>query len=198
MTKDIENIIKKEVARLVKNHWQFLENPWPTLQSQYSHRSINKEIKDMKHIKQVLLEKLGVVPVFYFLTNISTVDLAYPYNNIEKRLILLYQIVSGITQRSIALHMPYSSFNGLYHAFWDTNKNKDLSKTINNAMTHMFSSLTLRIAMAKLNNPHVFRHVTLLLDGHDSRIHYRNDKSPTNKKDLYSYKFKNLVYGVKS
>lgn len=53
----------------------------------------------------------------------------------------------------------------------------------------MFSSILLRIYSARKYNPQLFKHITLIIDGHDSRINYVN--TDIKKEKLYSYKFKN-------
>ncbi|KAG2216958.1 hypothetical protein INT45_007393 [Circinella minor] len=52
----------------------------------------------------------------------------------------------------------------------------------------MFSNIKLHILSARKNNPDLFKHVTLILDGHDSRINYTD--TDLDRSRLYSYKFK--------
>ena len=54
----------------------------------------------------------------------------------------------------------------------------------------MFSSPKLRIYSALKRNPKQFKHVTLIIDGHDSKINYVDTNIKREK--LYSYKLKNL------
>lgn len=66
---------------------------------------------------------------------------------------------------------------------------KRLSKIVNECLQTMFSSIHLRIYCARKYNPDVCKRVTLVIDGHDSRINYVD--TDIKKKRLYSYKFKN-------
>ena len=50
----------------------------------------------------------------------------------------------------------------------------------------MFSTIQLRIISAKHNNPTNFKHVTMMVDGHDTRASY----SAENNASMYSYKLK--------
>lgn len=51
---------------------------------------------------------------------------------------------------------------------------------------HMFSNIKIRIQTAIINNPPLFKHITLYLDGHDTRATYINK----DKTSYYSYKLK--------
>ena len=52
----------------------------------------------------------------------------------------------------------------------------------------MCSNIKLRILSARKNNPDLFKHITLILDGHDSRINYTDMEMDHSK--LYLYKLK--------
>lgn len=84
--------------------------------------------------------------------------------------------------------LPYSSYYDIYKDFWLSDNANVLNKKIDYMLENMFSNIKVRILSSKLYNPNPFKHVTMLLDGHDSRIEYQNIN--IHKKELYSYKFK--------
>ncbi|KAG2210630.1 hypothetical protein INT45_012088 [Circinella minor] len=112
-----------------------------------------------------------------------------PYFEIEKGLFLLHHLVSGIAGSDIEKYLPQSTFHTFYKKFWMDDENyKRINKIVNDALTNMFSNIKLRILSARKNNPDLFKHITLILDGHDSRINYTD--TDLDRSRLYSYKFK--------
>ena len=53
-------------------------------------------------------------------------------------------------------------------------------------LSTMFSNIKIRLYSAQDKNPPLFKHVTLLLDGHDTRVSHIGAKS----EEMYSYKLK--------
>src|SRR5690349_14480906 len=115
---ELKNKLKNEIEKLVLNKWKFLDETWPEIRNRYNHRTKIKDIKDneiMKEIKNELLEKLGYIPVYYFLTVLYTnKEYPGPYREIEKGLILLYHIVSGRSGPEMQNIIPYTTFYDLY------------------------------------------------------------------------------------
>ena len=56
----------------------------------------------------------------------------------------------------------------------------------------MFSNIRLHILSSIKYNPDLFKHVALVLDGHDPRIDYTD--TYLDRSCLYSYKFKKMDY----
>jgi hypothetical protein len=177
-----------EIFKLIENKWNFLEKEWPFIHNRFNHRTEIKEIKNnnMKYIKDTLLNQLGYIPVFYFLTVLyGNKEYPGPYKEIDKGLLLIYHIISGVPGKDMHQFIPYSTFYELYKRFWIRNYT-ELNKIVRNDMKNLFTNTKIRILSAKANNPEGFKNVTLFLDGHDSKIKYYN---PTeSKKTLYSYK----------
>ena len=48
------------------NEWLFLNMNWYYILYKFNHRSELKDIKLIRFIKDILLEQLGYIPVFYF------------------------------------------------------------------------------------------------------------------------------------
>lgn len=69
--------------------------------------------------------------------------------------------------------------------FYKTHR-KVYIKLISQELSTMFSTIHIRLSCAKLVNPPLFQHVTLHLDGHDTRLTCEEKSSA----DMYSYKLK--------
>ncbi|CAO3651487.1 unnamed protein product [Mucor hiemalis] len=183
----MENILYQDLQHINHTYWNFLHKEWGIKVDKYKHRSEIKEIKFIMEIKDELYKKLGYISVFYFLNEIFIkYDYKCPYNTLEKGLLILYHIVSGKSMREMNVYMAYTSFHEIYKQFWENNRN-ELNKIVKNLLENMFSCVSLRINSAN-NNPINFKHVTLFMDGHDSRIDYLNKN--ISKEDMYSFKFK--------
>jgi hypothetical protein len=191
---DTDNLSEKlefEINKLILNKWLFLDNEWPLVSNIFNHRSELKPTKvNLRTIKDILLNQLGYIPVFYFLTILySSKEYPGPYFEIDKGILLLYQMVSGKTGIDMSEFMPYTTFYDLYHNFWIKEENvKRLKKIIKKDMKDLFSNLKIRLLSSKLNNTDGFKNVTLFIDGHDSKIKYYNPD--VSRLTLYSHKFK--------
>ena len=180
----------KKLARLfedlLENEWKFLDEPWPMCPKiKTFHRSELKQILRIQDMKDVLMKRLGSIAVFFFLTTIwSKHYFPGPYNALEKGIAFLYFFVAGETMDSMAQYMPKSTFHLIYSTFVKVERAL-FEKEIKRCFASMFSSLEIRIRTANWKNPPLFKHVTLLLDGHDSRATYGEDKAA-----MYSYKLK--------
>jgi hypothetical protein len=85
--------------------------------------------------------------------------------------------------------IPQSIFFNFYKKFWMDEENyKRILKIVDYGLDNMFSNIKLRILSAHKYNPELFKHVTLIIDGHDSRINYIDTEIKHSR--LYSYKFK--------
>lgn len=187
---DINQLINNEVNNIIVNNWLFLEWNWPIIHNRYKHRTELKHIKYIDKIKDTLLQKLGYVSVFFFLVVLYTnKEYPAPYYELEKGLFLIYHLVSGVSGNNIEKYLPQSTFHTFYKKFWMDEENyKRINKIVNDCFNNMFSNIKLRILSARKHNPDLFKHITLILDGHDSRINY-ND-TDIDRSRLYSYKFK--------
>ena len=188
---EFKNKLNNEVDKLIINNWNFLKEPWPEMKNRFNHRTKIKDIKNneiMKDIKNELLEKLGYIPVYYFLTKLYTNrEYPGPYREIEKGLILLYHIVSGRSGPEMVNIIPYTTFYDLYKDFWINNYN-NINKQVKIDLENLFSNIKIRILAANAYNPHGFENVTLYIDGHDSKVKYYSPNESTS--GLYSYKLK--------
>src|ERR1700733_5716839 len=88
--------IDADFKKLVKKYWGFLEKPWPVIEHTKHHRSEEKMVNNIGQVKKIILEKLGIIPVFFFLIFLfGTRDYVSPYRNVEKGLLILYHLIKG-------------------------------------------------------------------------------------------------------
>ena len=171
---------------LLENEWGFLDEPWPMCPKMRTfHRSELKEIPRIQDMKDVLMWRLGSITVFFFLSTIwSKHYFPGPFNAIEKGITFLYFFVAGETMDSITQFIPKTDIScHLQHIL--KVECPLFEKEIKCCFASMFSTPEIRIHSANWRNPPLFKHVTMMLDGHDSRATYGEDKAV-----MYSYKLK--------
>ncbi|KAF9975920.1 hypothetical protein BGZ75_000381 [Mortierella antarctica] len=184
-------MITKEYAHIMDTHWSFLQEEWPAVEKAKFHRTEVKDIVDIAHVKSIVLKRLGFIPTFFFLTQIfGKRDYGGPYRNVEKGLLLLYALITGESLSTMSRFLPKTSFYELHKEFYLREPDK-LHHSLVSMLRDMCSSLKLRLLLAK-NNPEPFKHVTLNLDGHDTRVSYVGADKPS----LYSYKLKKSGFRV--
>lgn len=172
---------------IMNMYWKFLSVGWPVLEKNKYHRTDTKEVKDIGYVKTTVLQRLGYIPVFFFLVEFFAKDeYPGPYRGVDKGLLVLYQLLTGVSIAQMARFIPSSSYHAISNAFYVKHGEK-LNSMLDKCLATMFSSTKGRIICARHNNPEGFKHVTLMLDGHDSRATYINggDRSM-----FYSYKLK--------
>ncbi|KAG9060859.1 hypothetical protein KI688_007928 [Linnemannia hyalina] len=171
-----------EYDTIVQNHWKFLYTDWPIIDRVKHHRTEIAAVNDIDSIKTFVLNRLGVIPVFFFLTVIfGTRAFSCSYRTVEKGVMLLYVLVKGISLSDMARYIPKTSFHTIHKEFYMHNP-----AALNRLLTTMLSE------MPPERNPDPFKSVTLNLDGHDSRIIYVN----ADKASMYSYKLKKSGFRV--
>ena len=178
--------LKEEFEELMKIHWKFLYSDWPIIERTKYHRSEVKNVKEIFHVKTVILNRLGVIPVFFFLIVLfGNRDYVGPYRNIEIGLLILYHLMKGLSLNEMNRFIPKSSFNDIYQDFY-RRQLPVLNQRISFMLENMFSNIHMRIKSAMEFNPSTFKHVTLFLDGHDTRGTNINQDTAS----YYSYKLK--------
>lgn len=177
-----------EFQLLMQLQWQFLAFSWPMIAKNKYHRSELKEVNEISYLKSFVLDRLGYIPVFFFLVVLfGSEEYPRPYRNVEKGLLILYHLLSGCSVAEMGRFIPKSSFYALYRAFYIKN-GRNLGEIIDRCLKEMFSNLKIRVLCALHFNPSEFKHITLLLDGHDTRASYLRAGDDTG--SYYSYKLK--------
>jgi hypothetical protein len=185
MASDISKLLLQEFNKLMHDHWSFLFQEWPEVSKAKFHRTEIKIVSDIKHAKEAILQQLGYIPVFFFLSVLfATQDYPGPYRNCEKGLLVLYQLIKNCSMEQMSRFIPRSSFYDLYRSFY-IKQSQSLDKRLSSLLASMFSNIQIRVLTAQ-QNPLFFKHVTLLLDGHDTRV----NEIGTEATKMYSYKFK--------
>ncbi|KAG0009328.1 hypothetical protein BGZ80_002496 [Entomortierella chlamydospora] len=108
-----------------------------------------------------------------------------PYREVEKGLLLLYNLAKDLSMEEMEPYIPRSSYHAIHTKFY---KKEYIAhnKYITTCLATMFSTITIRLLAAKAKNPPLFQHVTLHIDGHDTRATYDGESQV----EMYSYKLK--------
>jgi hypothetical protein len=187
---DYESLLKIRIENIISK-WYFLDNIYKEIEyKDLFHRTELKHVKYIEEIKIELYKKLGVLPVFVFLTDyFYKIEVPGAYHHADKGLAILYHLVSGLSIRKMDKYIPFSTFFKIYKSFYVHNiKHLNLwIEKMNNK--DLYCDNIMRIIYAKIQNPPKLKNVTCYLDGYDSRITYEDIN--LNKERLYSFKFKN-------
>src|ERR1700760_3466364 len=113
MAENIPTKLQNCIARLLEEEWKFLDQPWPMCpKTKKYHRSEMKPINHIQKMKEVLMRRLGAIPVFFFLTVIWTkFYFPGPYKAVDKGIAFLYYFVAGQTMDSMSQYLPRTSFH---------------------------------------------------------------------------------------
>jgi hypothetical protein len=177
-----------EYQILTNDYWKFLDYGWPEIEQKKYHTKRIISVNKIKEIKKVLLEKLGIIPVYFFLVILfGDRDYKGPYNNVEKGLLILYFMVENISVEDMDDYISKSTFHQIYRQFYSADRMLKLNKILNFSLQNMFSNIKIRLLNGIIGNPDLFNQVTIHLDGHDKRgmVYGAEDKSI-----YYSYKLK--------
>ncbi|GAA5815764.1 hypothetical protein MFLAVUS_009279 [Mucor flavus] len=169
-TINIEDNLLREYQTLTNEYWKFLNYGWPVINQKKYHTKRPIPINKIKEIKKVLFEKLGIIPVYFFLVILfGDGDYRGPYNNVEKGLLILYFIVTNQPIEDMDEYIAKSTFHQIYRQFYSANRILKLNKILNFSLQNMFSNIKIRLLNGMLENPTLFSQVTMHLDGHDKR-----------------------------
>lgn len=114
-------------------------------------------VKKIKEVKKVLLEKLGVIPIYFFLVILfGDRDYRGPYNNVEKGLLILYFIVENKSIEYMDEYISKSTFHQIYRQFYNADRILKINKILNYSLKNMFSNIKVRILNGMLKNPELF------------------------------------------
>jgi hypothetical protein len=178
--------LPKHFHQLLDEQWDFLNEEWPRVKPSTNHRTAKKDVEHLSKIKEVLYNRLGAIPVYFFLTTLwPNCKYPGPYKEVDKGLVLLFHLVKGLSMEAMSPFLPKSSFHAIHTVFYKKEYNAH-NKYVSLCLATMFSNITIRLLSAKEKNPPLFKHVTLHLDGHDTRATYQGESSA----EMYSYKLK--------
>lgn len=164
------------MEEIVSDKWKFLENEYISSITKYN----EKHIKNMDMIRIQILEKLGYLPVFIFLTDyINNKGFKYNKNHLEKCLLIVFHIVTDVEYTDIQMHLGKKSYLEIHKSFFQ-NHEETLNEWCNNMMINCFSNKKIRLISKKLNvellQYQEFYSCTFILTIYDSRFLYKQNK----------------------
>ncbi len=187
-------LLEREKSIMREKWKEILERQWKVVEVTQFHRTKRVDVVDIDSIKQVVYGKLGSIVPFIFLNEFySHVDHVGNIRNVEKGLLILFRFLTGKSIPEMSQYMPKSSYSDIEMEFFKTH-GESLSTWIDTMNNYYFTTPKLRLISAKLFNPPQFEHITLYLDGMDTRINYNSQKEidgfRMERSDLYGWKFK--------
>lgn len=174
------NFVKMKIIRLYKymnnninslsKKWSIINTEWNKNKQFISNNIINLSYGDTKTIssidayKKYLENKLGYIPVYFFLNHIfGNYVYSGNYKSIDKGIVLLYHILSGEDKSKFNNTIP--GFNKFYKDFWNS-RYDELNKVVDNYLKTLFSDIELRIYNGKENNPENINFLTFTFDSY--------------------------------
>ena len=113
------SFLLEEFNKLMDQQWKFLYKEWPQIKPSKYHRSDTKPVNRISYIKDIVLQRLGIIPVFFFLVVVfPTQDYPGPYRNVEKGLLILYQLLQGYSLNEMLAFIPKSSYYDIFRKFY--------------------------------------------------------------------------------
>lgn len=163
-------LYEKLLKENINKKWTFLHNNYFSDIKDHE----NNRIPELYLVKEKIKFKLGFLSTFVFLTNFMyDKKLKYNANHMDKSLLIIYDFISSVTHRDMAMHMGASTYRDLQNNFFYTYKNKIHEWCNYMLYNEYFSNFNLRIVGKYIDNlPSYLNNVTLFLNIFDSRIDY--------------------------
>lgn len=167
----------------IKYKWNLInENYFTTIKQKTNLKIIN----NIKTIKDDISKKLGILGPHYFLSEFfCNYDYSCPYNNLEKGLLIIYEILNSISfqdedENHISNYMPASSYYEIKKELYNIQK-KNLNNWLDISLLEMFSSDVLRLDRKMMEKDDDIQHVTLKLFIYDNTKNIDNYDRKENK-----------------
>lgn len=186
---NMEKLLETEFKKLYDTYWiNMLKKEYSTIKNKKYHRTVIMDIYNIDKIKNKIIEKLGYIPVYVFLTSFcNEYYFPGPHNNIDKLLLLLYQLIEGYSTHQMNDFINDTTYYRIYEKLY-IKQEKELDNWINYMYKNCFSNLNIRLLTSYIKNPELLKQCTLIMDGHHNKITYENIEFK--KEDLYSWKLK--------
>lgn len=167
-----------ELKKLFNDKWSIINNNWDDIIKEVLNNpntsKNNKKIKtisSIQGIKDIILNKLGYIPVYFFLNILfGNYNYSGDYNNIEKGIILLYHLITG-NDKNIMNYL-IKSYKKNYDEFY-IYRYEELNKKIDKCLKTMFSNVKIRLLNSKLYNNNALKTPTFIFDTY-SKIYETN------------------------
>src|ERR1700731_3779730 len=149
MTQSVSKSLLQEYNKLMHDQWAFLFEQWPQIPKSKFHWTEMKTVNDIEHVKDTVLQRLGYIPVFFFLTVLFAIqDYPDPYPNCEKGLLILYELVENCSMEQMGRFLPRSSFYDIYS--YQLLKQSDMpDKKLAADLASMLSTIQIRRLLAQ-------------------------------------------------
>lgn len=180
-----KNLYEKLLKENLNKKWSFLNNNYISNINNYE----NKRIPDLNLVKEKIKSKLGFISPFVFLTDfIHDKELKFNANHMDKALLILYDFISSVTHRDMAMHMGASTYRDLQYDFF-YNYCKQLHEWCDYMLhNEYFSNSNLRIVGKYIDNlPSYLNNITLFLNIFDSRIDYTKNNNKLKKDGFLTF-----------
>ena len=189
MSADIKELLNIEFNKLYKTFWSnYLNKDYIYKGNKKYYRTEIKKINNINKIKSAIFNKIGVIPVYIFLTSFChIITFPGPHNNIDKILCIIYQLLDGCSTHNMDQFLNETTYYRIYAQLFIENEEK-LNKWIDYMFQNFFSNVSIRILSAQLKNPQLLKNATCIIDGHHNKIIYEDIK--ISKKEFHSYKLK--------
>lgn len=169
-----------ELKKIFNDKWNIINNNWDSIIKTIPNRTktlINnnnkkiKSISSIQGIKNILLNKLGPIPVYFFINILfGNYDYSGNYNNVEKGIMLLYHLIIGGDKNVINYTMK--SYKKVFDEFY-IYRYEELNERIDKYLKTMFSNIKIRILNSRLYNNSSLKTPTFIFDTY-SQIYETN------------------------
>lgn len=155
---------------IIDNYWNFLDNDYSTDVDV----NINYiPVSYINDIKSKIFNNIGFISVFTFLTDFFSKYEFYgnKYNNIQKGLLILFQLITGVSNEGIKIYISKYIFEEIHKNLYIDYK-YELITWIDNIMYKSFSNKNTRLLSRGFYENLDLNKVTLILTFYDNRYDY--------------------------
>ena len=171
---NLEAKLKELEDKLFNSEWKPLfGRDWPVIPRKKYHRTEEHHIsnENFEFVNKELSKLHGNAVTEFLKLFGSLPEHPSPLKNIDKGKLLLFQLLSGSTSKSIP-NCPYSTYREIYKTFW--RENKDKIQQWCDSWVSILSTPEIRLLYASIHNSEPFKGVTMLIDGKDFITHLNN------------------------
>jgi hypothetical protein len=155
---------------IVDSYWDFLDNDYSTdIDVNFNYIPVSY----LNDIKSKIFNNIGFITVFTFLTDFFSKYEFYgdKYNNIQKGLLILFQLITGVSNEGIKIYISKYIFEEIHKNLYIDYK-YELITWIDNIMYKSFSNKNTRLLARSSYENLDLNKVTLILTFYDNRYDY--------------------------
>lgn len=169
-----------ELKKIFNDKWNIINNDWDSIIKNIPNKSNTlidnnnikiKSISTIQGVKNILFNKLGHIPVYFFLNILfSNYNYSGKYSNIEKGIMLLYHLITGDDKNVINYKMK--SYKKVFDEFY-IYRYEELNEKVDKYLKTMFSNVKIRILNSRLYNNNALKTPTFVFNTY-SQIYETN------------------------